>query len=306
MSGATVAITGVNGFVGHHVARELVRSGYNVVGIGRDSDPSSDLAGILGEYVSADLTTGWPALPKITAVIHLAGLASVGDSFAMPQEYIATNSAMVTAMCESLLAGGDRVRVVGVSSGAVYASGSGAALDEESPIFSSSPYVVSKLLLENQLSYYVNRGLDCVTVRPFNHSGPGQGSGYLIPDLVERARAAARSGSTMTVGNLDTARDYTDVRDVAIAYRLLATTPTLAHRLYNLSTGVAVAGTEILAMTLEALSAEDVPVERVPSLMRPTDAPLIAGDSTRLRHDVGWAPGISLRQTIHDVVAATA
>ena len=91
-----VAVTGVNGFVGRHLVQELLVAGVDVVGVGHEERAAPDG---LSDYVSQDLTAGWPKGLDVDAVVHLAGLSAVGPSFAEPQRYLADNSAMVTHLC---------------------------------------------------------------------------------------------------------------------------------------------------------------------------------------------------------------
>lgn len=298
-----VVVTGINGFVGQHVAADLHRHGFTVIGVGRDDAVDQAIKPIVKQYISADLAQGWPTLPEVDAVIHLAGLAAVGASFDDPQQYIAVNSSIITHLCEHYLESTHQPRILGISSGAIYASAGKHALAERSPIHISSPYVVSKLLIENQLSYYSNRGLDCVTARPFNHVGPGQGSGFLIADLVNQVSDAMKKGTSVSVGDLTTARDYTDVRDVAAAYRLLATAPKLAHSLYNVASGHATSGEKILRMVRDALGADTLEVTVDTARLRPNDNMFVVGDARRLHRDLGWSSAIPLKQTIADVAA---
>lgn len=303
MTLGSVAITGINGFVGQHLARELAGAGHEVIGIGKQEELAPEIAGYVSDYITADLVEAWPSVPELEAVVHLAGLAAVGQSFERPQEYITVNSAMATNLGEWYLGRVDAPRILGVSSGTVYASAPDHPLTETSNLTMASPYSVSKLLLENQFAYYANRGLDCVIARPFNHVGPGQGPGFLLPDLITQVLAAKSSGRPMMVGNLNTVRDYTDVRDIAIAYRLIVEAPEHGYRLYNVCSGRPVLGTELLAHILEALEAQDLEVVVDESRFRPTDAPVVVGDATRLQADLGWAPAIDIQHTIADIVA---
>ena len=117
-----LVITGVDGFVGRHLAHIAAESGLEVFGISRSPEADAELRSDLASYTSADLRREWPdGVPTDAAVVHLAGLAAVGRSFDRPQEYIDGNSAMVTNMCEALVSSGFTGRVVGVSTGAVYA-----------------------------------------------------------------------------------------------------------------------------------------------------------------------------------------
>jgi GDP-4-dehydro-6-deoxy-D-mannose reductase len=301
-----IAITGVDGFVGRHVAALASRQGLEVVGLGHKSAPRSDLMRDLSEYYPADLRTEWPLTRPVDAIIHLAGLAAVLPSYREPQRYIEWNSAIVTTMCEGILAAKwpGPVRVLGVSTGAVYASqSSDAPLDERASIAANSPYVISKLLTEHQFEYYARRGIDAVVVRPFNHIGPGQATGFLVPDLTAKL-LAARSGEPLHVGNLATERDYTDVRDVAAAYLLLAEAPDHSEFVYNVASGQSVSGTEMLALICDALDMTTPVTETDASLLRATESQRVTGSAQRIATEFGWKPGIPIEQSVRDFVGS--
>ena len=291
-----IVITGVNGFVGKHLVRELKNNDIAVIGVGRETQIHSELEGLLESYHQIDLAQDWPEIPNVDAVIHLAGLAAVGPSFDEPQLYININSAMVTHMAEYYLNQGQKPRLIVVSSGAIYDSKQPMPLKETGAIGYNSPYAVSKVLVENQCTYYRKRGLDCIIVRPFNHIGPGQLPGFLVPDVIEQLK----KGDAVKVGNITTKRDYTDVRDIARAYRLLATAPTLNHTIYNACSGRSVVGEEIVATLLKVSGNEDLEVVTDESKFRPTDDIDIYGDSSRLQQDTGWKPEKSLPDTLLD------
>jgi GDP-4-dehydro-6-deoxy-D-mannose reductase len=303
-----LAVTGVDGFVGRHVARLASRRGWRVVGLARATELDGDLRSFLADYIPVDLRNEWPLAGKVDAIIHLAGLAAVGPSFGRPQQYIEWNSAMVTTICESILSNSQGrarpVRVVGVSSGAVYDSAAATdPLDEASPVAASSPYVISKLLVEQQLAYYAKRGLDTLVVRPFNHIGPGQNAqGFLIPDLAANLRALA-PGDTLAVGDLSTERDYTDVRDVADAYLRLAEAPHHEHLVYNVASGTSRAGLEMLGLLANAMGIPMPSMKTDPTRFRATDARRIVGSATRLRSEFGWSPTVPIERSIIDFVA---
>lgn len=300
----SLVVTGVDGFVGRHVARVAADRGVEVFGISRSASVDRELSEHLVGYASADLRDAWPdTAPLDVPIIHLAGLAAVGPSFDRPQEYIAGNSAMVTNMCEALLASGSTGRVVGISTGAVYAQREDdVPRREPDPVAFTSPYVVSKILVEHQFAYYARRGLRTVVARPFNHIGPRQGPGFLLPDLLGKLRTMTPD-RPIPVGNLETRRDYTDVRDVARAYLALATTSDLSYGLYNVASGASRSGGEILEALSAAVGQRTPLIEVDPALIRATDPPVIVGDASRLREDTGWAPEVSFETTIADAVA---
>lgn len=297
-------ISGINGFVGHHLARELASSNISVIGIGRDADLAPDLKGIVEEYYSADLAVSWPEVTNVDAIIHLAGLAAVGPSFDNPQKYINLNSAMVTNMCEYYLKQDKKPRILVVGSGAVYSADQPMPIDENATLGFSSPYAVSKVVTEHQCAYYNKRGLDCIVARPFNHIGPGQTSGFLLPDLTSGLIEAHKNNTPLLMGDLSTKRDYTDVRDVARAYQLLATTPELHHKIYNVCSGKSIAGNDILNTVKDLLKFDDVTVEVDQTRIRPNDPKDIFGNSQALQSDTGWSPSTPISQTIADYVTS--
>jgi len=298
---SNVLITGINGFVGHHLAYELRSNGIEVIGIGREAEPSKDSAPFLSEYIQADLSQGWPE-PKapLKSIIHLAGLAAVGPSFENPQSYININSSIVTNMCESYLRNNNKPRIIAISSGAIYDTSQPMPINESGDIGFNSPYAVSKVLVENQCTYYRNRGLDCVVLRPFNHIGPGQNNGFILPDLY--TQLSASDDGIIRVGNLDTRRDYTDVRDIVRAYGKVALAPVLQHNIYNVCSGRSLSGNDILSVLKKEMKKEDISIEVDQSKIRPNDISEITGDSSRLCDELDWEPHIPIEQTIRDFV----
>lgn len=299
----TLVVTGANGFVGSHVVALAAQRGLSVWAIGREPQPAAIISAHADRYFSADLAEGWPVDGDVDAIVHLAGLAAVGPSFAQPQRYIEINSRIMTHLGESVLASEARPRLIVVSSGAVYQPTPSGTVDEDSATFASSPYVVAKLLVEQQCRYYAGRGLDVVAARPFNHIGPGQSRGFIVPDLTAAVRTAT-DDDPVRVGNLAARRDYTDVRDVASAYLTLATAPSHAHDLYNISTGSSQSGEDLLRVIGETLHRDDFRVEVDPARMRPNDPPRIAGDSSRLRDEFGWVPTIAWEDSVREYIAS--
>jgi GDP-4-dehydro-6-deoxy-D-mannose reductase len=298
-----ILVTGINGFVGHHVARELKRQGHFVIGTGTTKEIAPELQDYADGYVgSCDLTESSDVaripLEKIDAIINLAGLAQVGASFGQEDRYFHINSAVQTVIADRLIALDKKdTRIIAVSTGAVYDSNQPMPLTEESTLVTQgSPYALSKVAMETAMAEYREKGLDIVIVRPFNHIGPGQREGFIVPDFVHQVL----SGSTVSVGNLKSERDYTDVRDVARAYALLATAPQLTHKLYNVCSGKSISGQAILDAIIAQSGKQDVVVVPDPQRIRPNDPAKIVGDNALLASETGWSPQITLTQTIKD------
>ena len=199
-------------------------------------------------------------------------------------------------------ADGDSLPRGRTGSATVYAP-STAALTEESPIGPSNPYAISKLAQE-QLAWRAARedGVDVIVTRSFNHTGPRQGAAFAAPNMARQIAMieAGVAEPVIKTGNLDTLRDFTDVRDMARAYVAL-----LHHgspsTLYNVASGTA----RVLRSILDALVARarvKVRIETDPALMRPNDTPVLLGDPARLHEATGWRPEIPFDQTLVDLL----
>lgn len=300
-----IAVTGANGFVGHHLVTELVANNYEVLAIGGSNLPDASDDNDQVTHISADLSKPEEVanidLSGIDAVIHLAGLAAVGPSFDDPMTYITVNAALETNLFQRAIEQDVKPRFIVISSGSLYDPKSPLPITEETPVIPSSPYAVSKITQEQMGHYYGNRGFEVIVARPFNHIGPGQGLGFLIPDLASQIIAVEQgSADHLMVGNLDAKRDYTDVRDIARAYRLLLEKGKPGET-YNICSGKSLSGHDILKNLLHEAGVQP-PVEQDPAKMRPSDTPDIYGSHDKLTADTGWEPSIDLATTLHDVI----
>lgn len=300
----TTLVTGVNGFVGKHLTRELKKRGDEVIGIGREISPAPEIKVLLNDYCSCDLmdknaVAGLP-LESINALISLAGLARVGDSFAEPEKYKATNVGVLSNLCQVLVDKNLKPRVIAVSTSMVYDPQTPLPSIEDSKLMQDgSPYAISKILMEEAARGFRTKGLDIIVVRPFNHIGPGQEQGFLVPDLYTKIKS---SNGIIKAGNLATKRDYTDVRDVVRAYADLAHAKELKHKVYNICSGKSVSGQEILDL-LSNLMGIAVKVETDPVLLRPNEINELYGSYQRLHQETGWQPQVTLAKTLADFIA---
>lgn len=305
---AKILVTGVNGFVGKHLTRELKSGGHEVMGLGREN-PHPEIKDIIDGYVMCDLTDSSQVaqlkLDDINAVINLAGLAKISDSFGKDDLYKKINVEVLTQLGERLLSIGSKARVIAISTGAVYDSVQPMPFTESSTtINEDSAYATSKLLMEKAALNLRERGLDCVIARPFNHIGPGQMSGFIVPDLYEKLLEAKSSGK-IVVGNLKTRRDYTDVRDVVRAYALLviANPGKLSSSIYNVCSGLTKSGEDVLNELKKHMpGSETIEIEVDPHFIRPNDPQELRGSSKLINNDTGWEPKIPFEQTIADFV----
>lgn len=294
-----IMVTGANGFVGQHLTQELTSNGIEVIGVGHST--SSDTPNMLSLDLTSPSDCSKVDFSQVLGVIHLAGLAAVGPSFANPMQYITTNMGIEVNLFETALKQKATPRFLIISSGSLYDPNAPLPLSEESSTIPSSPYAVSKLGQEQIAQYYARLGFECIIARPFNHIGPGQGPGFIVPDLASQIFKAKKAGSNeIKVGNLKAKRDYTDVRDIARAYRLLLSKGK-PGAIYNVCSGRSISGQTILKGLMAAARVNLRPVVDQ-SKLRPTDNPDIYGSHQKLTRDTGWQPSISIEQTLKDVI----
>jgi GDP-4-dehydro-6-deoxy-D-mannose reductase len=196
-------------------------------------------------------------------------------------------------------------RVLVVGSGEEYGpiSPDDLPVDEDTPLRPTNAYALSKVTQDLMgLQYYLAHQLHVVRVRPFNHIGPRQRTGFVAPDLASQI-AAAEAGlrpPVIGVGNLAARRDFSDVRDVVRAY-VMALTHGEAGQVYNVGSGCSHSIQEMLDLLL-AMSRVPIQVRQDPERMRPSDVPDIVCDAGRLRQHTGWQPTIPFEQSLHDIL----
>ncbi len=306
-----ILVTGSHGFVGRWMIAELASAEHVVL---HDVDDAGQRLDVTNR--SAVVRCLRSAQPD--AVIHLAAVAQPSAVAAAPERAYEVNVGgtrnIVAGLTEAAAAEQCKSPpiLVVTSSSEVYGVPAvrDLPLHEGSPLRPSSPYADNKLEQEAVALEAGRKGdLRVVVVRAFNHTGPGQRPTYVVPAFAQRVVTAfAAHQTTFRVGDLEVRRDLTDVRDVAIAYRLLVDhAATLAMPpdglIVNVASGKSVELREIVATLLRLVGAKIEPVTD-PALIRPGEARDIVGDPRRLTALTGWSPQISLDQTLRDVLAA--
>ncbi len=293
----TALITGASGFVGPYLTQHLAESGDDVVCVSRTTGGPD----LLDSKMWCDLVGDHQ--PDI--IYHLAGFSDVGASWDDPKAAFSANANGTQSVLEAVRVTKPGTRVVFVSSSDVYGTVPSADLPitENTPTRPNSPYGASKVAAE-QLARQYCRGFSTpvVIARPFNHIGPGQSTRFAAPSFAKRiVDCEAAGGGVVTHGDLSARRDFTDVRDVVQAYRLLGTDG-VPGETYNICSGVDIEMSELLALLVNQAT---VPVEtRInPELMRPVELPALRGSFARLQAATGWKPTIPLSQTLTDILA---
>jgi GDP-4-dehydro-6-deoxy-D-mannose reductase len=287
-----VFITGGHGFVGRWLREHLAKEGDDVV------------APLELEITDEDDVASALKAAQPDAIYHLAALTHVGQSWQQPDETFRVNALGTLRTLEAVRRVSPSARVLVVGSAEVYGHVTPDQLPvgETAPVRPVSPYAASKAAAEIvALQAHLGHGLDVVQVRSFNHVGPGQSPDFVVPALARRVAEAAASGSrSIRVGNLEPRRDFTDVRDVVRAYRLLVEKG-VAGEIYNVCSGHDVSVGE-LANRLARLAGVELELVPDPDLVRPVDVPVLRGDPAKLVAATAWRPELSLDQTLSEML----
>ena len=284
-------VTGGAGFAGRHLLDKL--------GDAAVAPQREELDLLDGPAVRAAVRDSRP-----TTVFHLAALASVGRSWDDPSETLLANVVMSVNLLEAVRLEAPEAAVLIASSGEVYGPPERLPLLEESPLRPQNPYAVSKAACDLLAGQYADaHGLRIVRTRAFNHAGPGQSDEYVVGTLTRQVAAAEAAGEDEVVlrtGNPDSARDFTDVRDVVRGYVAAAELPA---GVYNVCSGRVVSVRELIELVRAAAR---VPVrhEVDPERIRTHDVREVSGSAERLRAASGWQPEIPLEKTVADALDA--
>ena len=294
-------ITGSRGFVGGYLRRELEAHGYTVTGVDIVADEQTICADI------CSLEQMREALHRVQpdVIFHLAGQANVALSWQIPQKTFELNVLGMINLLEAVRLEKPMTKIVGIGSSDQYGNlgEAGKNVTEETQMRPQTPYAVSKMTQEEiSLVYARAYGMQVCMTRSFNHAGTGQKPGFLIPDFAGGiARVESGKSEFLPVGNLTVKRDFTHVKDVVCAYRLIAEAGR-SGEVYNIGSQTVYSAQEILDQLL-AMATREIPVRQDPARMRPNDTPVICCDHSKLTRDTGWMPEIPMRETLTEVLA---
>lgn len=283
-------VTGLRGFTGVYLARELTAAGYTVFGTAHVGEPVDER---VFEADICDRQRLHEVIQQVrpTVVAHLAGIAFVGhgDANAIYNVNLLGTRNLLSELALSPVA---PTAVLLASSAQVYRTTSDQPIDESVPTVPANDYAVSKLAMEHMARLWLDK-LPIVIARPFNYTGVGQSVNFLLPKIVNHFADGLRD---IELGNLNVERDFSDVRMVAAAYRrLIQLAP--AGEVFNVCSGTAVSLSDVLRIVAQRAGYE-IKVRVNPAFVRLHDAKRQVGSCQKLIHAIGVLPQISLNETL--------
>ena len=293
-------VTGSEGFLGHYLVPELEANGYEVVKcslLEREGYTAMDI--LDREQVRRVLEKERPDV-----IFHLAGQSNVPISWREPVMTMETNAVGFINILDALREIGPKTRVVAIGSSDEYGNLQelGSNVTEEIPVRPMTPYAVSKVAQENiGLAYNRAYRMNICMVRSFNHGAAHQIRGFMLTDFASGvAEVEAGKRPYLSVGNLESSRDFTHAKDAVRAYRLIAEKGT-AGEIYNVGSGKPYSAQQILDK-MKALAVCEIEVRQDPARMRPSDTPVIRCNHDKLTAATGWEPQYTMDDIVADVL----
>ena len=301
-----VLVTGSQGFVGRHLIRELSRGGLEI--------GAFDLASANGRCPGMDYYQGdiqdqkaiEQAVKKFLpeACIHLSGLAFVPEGWTNTENLFSVNSIGTINFLEACRQYAPAARILVVSSAEVYGRRPAKSpIDEDAPLTPDNPYAISKAAADTMTLLYARQySMHTMTARPSNHIGPGQSENFAVASFAAQlgAMAVKKCPAVIKVGNLDSTRDFTDVRDVVRAYRLLIEKGRRGEA-YNIASGRKIS-MHLILDKLCKITGVKPEIKVATELYRPPE-PRPVLNTAKIEKETGWRPEIDIETTLRAVAA---
>ena len=304
-----ILVTGATGFVGSHLCEYLEnRIDTEVYGLYLDNNVNYVSSSV--NLIQCDLTDKQAVVEclvdiKPDYIFHLAGIASVPEAWKGPEKVIMNNVIGQLNVLEALARNNLSPRVLIVSTGEVYGAvdASDLPLNEKTRLKPNNPYAVSKVTQELLgVQYFENSKIPVIISRSFNHVGPRQKGDFVVPSFVRQIVdiEQGKRDPVMYVGNLESERDFLDVRDVVTAYWELATKGSPGEA-YNVCSGKKLKIKRVLEILLKHSTA-DIEAMSDSKRMRPSDTPVVVGDNSKLKQVWSWQPKIAIEKSLKDAL----
>ncbi len=289
LHGKTALVTGLSGFTGRYMKAALTAQGCRVIGLSHAPASGEDVVSC--DLMDADGLRAAVARIAPDVVMHMAAMTFVAhkDSEAFYRVNVLGTMNLLAALGAAAT---PPAKVLLASSANVYGTPNVEVIDESVCPAPISHYACSKLAMEHMARTWFDR-LPIILVRPFNYTGPGQNTQFLVPKIVDHFRRGARA---IELGNLDVSRDFSDVRDVVNAYVGLLESDSHSVTV-NICSGTDISLRSILAMMAE-IAGYEIEVQVNPAFVRANEIPRLRGSNALLQRLVSYRPARSFKETL--------
>ncbi len=307
-------ITGITGFAGSYLAEHLLSTKkYDISGTYLLEESLSNVRNVKDKLnlIKADLSEEKSVFKIIkevspSVIFHLAALTSPADSFKNPVQTLNNNISLEINLLEAVREYNMvNTKILIISSADIYGlvKKEDLPIDEQTPLMPTSPYSVSKIAQDYLgLTYFLSYQLKIIRVRPFNHIGPKQSPNFVVSSFAKQIAEIEKGKRkpVLHVGNLETKRDFTNVKDIVRAY-VLAIEKGKYGEVYNVGSGISYKILDILNKLI-TMSSSKIKIEKDEVLSRPSDNPDLICDASKFTKLTGWKPQISIETTLKDTL----
>lgn len=298
-----VLIFGAGGFVGSYLCKEFLNNGYKVSGTDKGAGAAlpSEVDFYKTDLMQADEIEKLIGQIQPDIIVNLAAISSVGASWNMPQTTMAINVIGALNIMEAARKSEQKPRILFVGSSEEYVISEN-PLDENTQLNANNPYGISKVTQEQFAKLYREQyGLKIYCVRPFNHTGIGQRDSFVLPSFCKQVAEVDKSGKDgkIQVGNLKVKRDFSHVKDVVRAYRMIVESDN-CNQIYNVGSGKAYSLEDMLTYII-GLSDQNIEIEVDQNRIRPTDQPVICCERSLIGKELGWEPQYDVYDALREL-----
>lgn len=299
-----VLIFGVGGFVGSYLSREFIEYGYTVIGTDkiRSTMLPSEVDFFESDLMKTDEVEELIKQVHPDIIVNLAAISSVGASWSIPQTTMQVNVVGALNIMEAARKSDRKPKILFVGSSEEYII-SDSPMNEDEKLNASNPYGISKVAQGQFAKLYREQyGLKIYYVRPFNHTGVGQRDSFVLPSFCKQVAEIEKSEKpgVMKVGNLKVKRDFSHVKDIVRAYRLIVESDN-CELVYNVGSGCAYSLEDMLQYIV-SLSSQEIKIEIDPSRFRPTDQPVVCCDYSLIKTELGWEPHYTVFDALKEML----
>lgn len=301
-----VLIFGAGGFVGSYLSKEFLSHGYLVVGSDRTKGTMlpDEVRFIPAQLMDSQKVEAIILEEEPDIIVNLAALSSVGASWEAPQTTMMVNVIGALNIMEAARKARKKPRILFIGSSEEYAA-SNVPMSEETQLDAGNPYGISKITQERFAKLYREQyGLKIYCVRPFNHTGVGQRDSFALSGWCKQAAQIEKSGQPgiIQVGNLNVRRDFSHVKDIVRAYRMIAQSDN-CEQIYNVGAGIAYGLDELLAYIV-GFCKQKIQVHVDASRIRPTDQAVVCCDNSLIKRELGWEPEFTVFDALKEMFEA--
>ena len=287
-----VLIFGASGFVGSYLSKEFLDHNYEVYGSDKNVAEMlpKEVKFKISDLLNAIQTEKLISKINPDIIVNLAAISSVSASWNIPQATVDINVIGALNIMEAARKIEKKPKIMFIGSSEEYIASS-LPMNESTPLNASNPYGISKITQEQFAKLYREQyDLKIYCVRPFNHTGVGQKDSFVLPNWCKQVAEIEKSGKpgVLKVGNLRVKRDFSHVKDIVRAYRMIVESDKCDF-IYNVGSGISHSLENILQFIV-GLSSQKIEIDVDPGRIRPTDQPIICCDYNLIKTELGWEP----------------